>query len=404
VRIVLLDYSGHPFQAQLSRELARRGHSVWHLYSRDFQTPKGQLVSTPKDPATLTFAPLTVGAPFQKDTFVKRRAQEQRFGELAGQQIRSIGPDVVISSNAPLDAQIRIQAAAHACGAGFIFWIQDIYSEAILRILSRKFGLLGGLIGQWYRRLEFSLLRKSEAVVAISGDFVPILCSHGVLADRITVVENWAPLDEIVSAPLSEPEDTGRPVRFLYSGTLGYKHNPTLLLKLAHTLPVEVVVHSEGPVAESLKQMAQASAVTNLAVRPWVPYHDLASTLGDADVLITIIEPDAGIFSVPSKILTYMCAGRPVLASIPLENLGARIVARENAGLVSPPLDEGAFLQNARALMSDPALRRRMAANARAYAEKAFDIEALGARFETIISDALAARPRGSRQARRTRA
>lgn len=92
----------------------------------------------------------------------------------------------------------------------------------------------------------------------------------------------------------------------------------------------------------------------------------------------------------PSKILTYMCAGRPVLGSIPLENLGARIVAREKAGMVSPPLDEGKFLENAHIMMSAPVLRHRMAANARAYAEKAFNIEALGARFEAIMSDALA--------------
>ncbi len=30
MRILVHDYSGHPFQAQLSRELARRGHDVVH--------------------------------------------------------------------------------------------------------------------------------------------------------------------------------------------------------------------------------------------------------------------------------------------------------------------------------------------------------------------------------------
>jgi len=30
MRLLIHDYAGHPFQVQLSRELARRGHSVTH--------------------------------------------------------------------------------------------------------------------------------------------------------------------------------------------------------------------------------------------------------------------------------------------------------------------------------------------------------------------------------------
>jgi hypothetical protein len=36
MRILISDYSGHPFQVQLSRELARRGHGVTHSYSTGF--------------------------------------------------------------------------------------------------------------------------------------------------------------------------------------------------------------------------------------------------------------------------------------------------------------------------------------------------------------------------------
>jgi colanic acid biosynthesis glycosyl transferase WcaI len=49
-RILVHDYSGHPFQAELSRSLARRGHDVLHLSFRQFQTPKGDLVAKPDDP------------------------------------------------------------------------------------------------------------------------------------------------------------------------------------------------------------------------------------------------------------------------------------------------------------------------------------------------------------------
>jgi colanic acid biosynthesis glycosyl transferase WcaI len=43
MRILVNDYAGHPFELQLSRALARRGHTVPHTYFAAFQTPKGSV-------------------------------------------------------------------------------------------------------------------------------------------------------------------------------------------------------------------------------------------------------------------------------------------------------------------------------------------------------------------------
>ena len=146
---------------QLSRRLAVLGHRVHHLYSADFQTPKGDLVKKPGDPPSFEILPLSAGVPFAKDSFVRRRFQEQRFGRMVAAEIDRLAPDVVISSNAPLDTQLRIAAACRRRGCTFIFWLQDIYSVAIDRVLRNKAGFAGALIGAWYRRIEGRLLRRS---------------------------------------------------------------------------------------------------------------------------------------------------------------------------------------------------------------------------------------------------
>ena len=51
MRISIVDYAGHPFQAQLSRKLAERGHDVLHLYFGQAITPRGMLTPTAEDPA-----------------------------------------------------------------------------------------------------------------------------------------------------------------------------------------------------------------------------------------------------------------------------------------------------------------------------------------------------------------
>ena len=51
MHLLIHDYSGHPFQVQLSRALARRGHRVTHLYNASNPTtPKGGLARRGDDP------------------------------------------------------------------------------------------------------------------------------------------------------------------------------------------------------------------------------------------------------------------------------------------------------------------------------------------------------------------
>jgi len=120
---------------------------------------------------------------------------------------------------------------------------------------------------------------------------------------------------------------------------------------------------------------------------------DYPDILGAADVLVALLEPTAGTFSVPSKVLSYLCAGRPVLAAIPPENLAARTIERAGAGLVVPSTDEEAFLVAAKQLLTDGALRVAAGRRARAYAESTFDTETITDQFQDVIERVMHRRP-----------
>lgn len=390
LKILLSDYSGHPFQVQLARELARLGHDVRHTYSASFQTPKGNLVRQDGDVANFHIAPVTNRAPFDKASFVRRRRQEIEIGEALASLVADFRPDVVISSNAPLDTQRVFQRAAKRHGAKFVFWLQDIYSEAITRVVPRKLPVIGHMIAAWYRHLEFSMLKASDRVVAITEDFVPILTAKGVDADKVSVVENWAPADELPLFPRDNPWAVenlpAEGLRIVYSGTLGYKHNPGLLVEMARRQPgSHVLIYSEGPVAEAVAKDAQRQGLTNLSVKPWVAFADLPKMLSASDVLIAVIEPEAGVYSVPSKILTYLAVGRPILASVPSENLAARLIRDNDAGFTAPPGEDEVLLDALDRLAGEADLRKRLGDNGRAYAAKAFDITRIGDRFLEIL-------------------
>lgn len=374
----------------MSRELARRGNNVTHVFFSDFQTPRGSVALKDYDPATLDIVSLTLGVPFAKSAFLKRRRQEIEYGRKLAELILKLRPDTVISSNAPLDSQWEIMKACRQIkGCRFIFWLQDFYGEAIYRILGAKLGILGRLVGSYYIDRERRMLLESDHVISICEDFVPLLLGKGLQKDSITVAENWAPLDEIAPRPKENEWSIANGFaatrNIVYSGTLGYKHNPNLLMRLAAETDANVLVFSEGKVADELARDARRRGISSLSVRPWVDYRDLPNVLGSADILVALIEPDAGIFSVPSKVLTYSCIGRPILASIPESNLAARIILREQSGLIAAPTDGDIFIANARQLLANDRMRYDMGRNGRAYAEREFGIAALGNDFEDII-------------------
>jgi glycosyltransferase involved in cell wall biosynthesis len=397
MRIVIADYSGHPFQVQLSRELAKRGHAVLHLHFAEFQTPKGRLTTESDDPDSLAIEPISLGRQFAKHSFVKRRFQEVAVGKLFSARIAAFRPDVVVASNLPLDALKIVAKRAKAEKHAFVFWQQDIYSIAIENILRCRLGLIGAAIGQYYKSIERTVLRESQAIVAISEDFLPYLRGEfGIVGDHVHVVENWAPLDEIT--PRSKDNSWARANGLadkdvvLYTGTLGMKHDPGQLLAVANTLRdrpnAEVVIASEGPAAEWLSRKAQELQLSSLRVIGFQPFSIYPDVLGSADVLVSILEADSGIFSVPSKILSYLCAGRPIVLAAPAENLASRTVEKAEAGLVTPSGDTSCFTNGVCSFLADKQRSATAGISGRRYAERTFNIQAIGSRFEAILLSA----------------
>ncbi len=398
-RIVVHDYAGHAFPVQLSRSLASRGHEVLHLHYADFQTPKGPLERRHDDPATLSIEGLTLGQPFRKYRFVRRLIQERRYGSVLARRIADYAPDVVISGGTPLDGQAAACAAAHRADAGFVFWIQDLYSVAIGRALRRIVGAVGPPLAYRFTRLEQRTLRRSDEVVAITDDFVPILTGWGIDAGRITVIENWASVDGI--RPLAKDNEWSRTQGLadkrvvMYAGTLGLKHDPSVFVPLAQGLSayddVRVVVVSEGLGADWLKERSDDHP--NLILLPFQPFEQMSQVLATGDIMLAILEPTAGVFSVPSKVLAYLAAGRPILGVLPADNLAARIIECSGAGQLVPTGDPRRLLEAASALLADEDTRRLWGESGRAYARATFDITAITDRFESVIGSAARSAP-----------
>lgn len=390
--LVLHDYGAYPFTLELGRALADRGHRVRYVYSGSVRAPNvlGGFRTEPDGRLETEAIPLS--RPIDKTAFVRRWLREAEYGRRLARAALRGTPDVVLSANTPLESQQRLLRACRRRSVPLVYWVQDLYGVAAHRLLRRKLPVLGEPVGRHYRRLEKRLVRRSDFTVVITEEFTDAL-DGAIDPARSAVVPNWAPLDEHPVRPRdndwARERGLQRGVNFVYAGTLGMKHDPSLLLRLAAAVggryDGRVVVVSEGEGAEWLAAEGGRRRLGNLRVLPFQPADRLPDVLGSADVLVALLEADAGAFSVPSKVLTYLCAGRPVLGSLPPDNLAARIVAEAGAGSVVAPGDPEAFAEAGRRLLVDPERRATLGRGARRYAEETFDIGAIADRFEGIF-------------------
>ncbi len=96
------------------------------------------------------------------------------------------------------------------------------------------------------------------------------------------------------------------------------------------------MIVSSGHAAEALRSLALEKGLTNLLVLPFQPYADVPKVLASATVLIAPLDTSAGTFCVPSKVLSYFCAGRPTVIAIDQHNPVATTILQNSLARLSP--------------------------------------------------------------------
>ena len=137
-------------------------------------------------------------------------------------RMRSFLPDVVLSANMPLDAQRVILKTAHEIEARFVFWLQDVLSVGLKFALRKKRIPGAGLVSRYYAHLERKLLINSDAIVCIAPDFRRLLECWRIPIAKTFVIENWAPLEEVVPMSRFNPwaKEMGLPMGNLEAAAL----------------------------------------------------------------------------------------------------------------------------------------------------------------------------------------
>jgi glycosyltransferase involved in cell wall biosynthesis len=281
----------------------------------------------------------------RSSTLASRAAENLSFG-LSGALavLRSPRPDVIYSNTWPVLATGLLVLAARWRRVPVVISVQDVYPEGLvsqgrLSADSTSFRIL--------RRIDRAIAGAARQLIVISQNFYELYDrDRGVDEDRLHLIYNWGE-DRPRAAPDRVAEFrrnhgwTADDRVVAYGGNIGVAAGVEDIIEAVSALPAElrpkVLLAGEG----SLKAECQrrASAIEGIEVVFHAPYRpeDNPLVLGGADVLVLPTRGEQSMFSIPSKLISYLLSGRPVVAAALPESDLAGVIHGAGCGWVVPP-------------------------------------------------------------------
>jgi putative colanic acid biosynthesis glycosyltransferase WcaI len=332
----------------------------------------------------LTIWRLTHYIPRRPSSFVQRILMEGSFSvaAIAAMTADMVGsaarPDAILYIGAQPSIAMVARLVSMLIGRPYFVNVTDLAAQAALDV-----GIVGNGLSRMLEAFEFAAYRKAAGASVLCQSFADALVTHGYPGDRIRLSRD--PTDLELIRPVAR--DQAFRCRYgiaesafvvMYAGSMGRKTGLINVLSAAERTRgtnIRWVLVGEGEMrAELVEAARQRGLDEDVRFVPFQPDAEMSAMFAAADVLLLNQIRAMKDTVIPSKLLTYMASGRPVLAAVNSQSQAADIIREAQGGRLVAPEDPEALADAARSLAT--ASRRTLdsfGANNRAYAEEHFD-------------------------------
>lgn len=346
--------------------------------------------------------------------------------------------DVTIVYSPPLPLGLTAWALHRFKGMPFILNVQDLFPQSIID--------LGLLKNRWIIRLfeameRFIYARANHITVHSPGNRDHVI-AKGAKPERVSVIRNWVDTDFIRPGPrmngFCEKHSLDDAFVVSFAGVLGYSQDLDVVLEAARLISppnpptlggtgappalgggghspqdwgdrggpgsggrgailppglggrggqpeILWLIVGDGVEKPRLEAKAREMGLDNVRFLPMQPRDRYPAVLHASDICLATLHAEVKTPVVPSKILSIMAAGRPVVAALNLDGDAPRLIAEAQCGLCVPPEDPHALADAVLRLYRDPSLREELGRNGRRYAEEHLSLEVCVRRYEELL-------------------
>ena len=361
-----------PFNRELCEYLASRGHDVtavtafayypvWRKKPEDQgQLHRAEMIGAVKLHRCWCYVPARV-------TTLRRIFHELSFCLVSACRILSLPrADVYVVVSPPLALGMFAWLVTTLKRSRFIFHVQDLQPDAAVGLGMLKRGLLVRCL----YALERLAYAKAAAVSGISQGMITAFRDKGVPENRRVMSPNWlrggAPIRRDAAARAAARAKFGIPEGVLlacYAGNLGKKQSLEIMVEAAQQLkadgatsgtPVRLIIAGDGAGRGELERALANRPGVPVQLLPLLSDADYESLLTAADVALITQAAGTGQFFFPSKLLSVLAAGLPVVAVADQNSELATAVSEGGFGETVRPGDAIGLARTLRTAAADP--------------------------------------------------
>jgi colanic acid biosynthesis glycosyl transferase WcaI len=226
--------------------------------------------------------------------------------------------------------------------------VQDVYPESLSQ--QKRIGPRS-LLFRILRALDTRIALSATALIVISDRFRETYTSNrGVPADRVHVLQNWGETSAVnvdargAYALRQKYGILDHTTLAVYEGNIGEATGVETAIKAFEYLwndeNICMLIAGAGSRLQACQALVEKKGLQDRVFfyTRW-PKKDAGIVLGAADVLLLPTHGEQSLVSVPSKLVSYLLSGRPVLAMVLANSESAALIRAAKAGWVTPPGD-----------------------------------------------------------------
>lgn len=211
----------------------------------------------------------------------------------------------------------------------FIYYIEDLFPEILFDMSYLKHPWLIRKL----QALNKVVMRRANSIITIEEDMSrKVITNYPEARGKVVEIPNWS--RDVEYLPASESKD----FTILYSGNMGLAHDFSILEPLIkELLPVKNIRFSfigGGTRVEEIRNIFIKSGENRGEFRGYTSRYIHGATLARADLFIISQKRETVGDLLPSKLYSYLAAGRPMLFLGPRYSEIGRIITDNDFGIV----------------------------------------------------------------------
>lgn len=309
--------------------------------------------------------------------------------------LRQKRPDVLLVVSPPLGLAAPAMLLSRLWRVPYVFDVEDLQPDS-----AADLGMLPGWVVKILYRVEAAAYRHAGLVTTITQSMRKKILDKGFAEEKVTLIE---PRMDGSLAGLRPGEASafrqryGLEEKFLvtYSGNLGVKQGLDVVIDAAALnrgdSSMLFLLVGNGADRQRIESRARELELPNVRFLPLLDREEFRGLMAASDLCLVTQQPAVSEIAFPSKIVTYLAAGKPIISSVNLESEVARLTVESEAGKAVMAGDPRALAEAVRQLRG--ADLRQLGENARQYACRRWSAERVLGHLEKILVATAARQP-----------